>query len=134
MLDADGKRPTDRREEEMACDVWAREFMTVKIGEYVKKSGASYEKILRKRSMGFALASLILHDITPVLDHGGTTEYFSLSDRMKAILGNTALPDDDRFWIFTASLLLGVFRQKGTSFDTAVRSPKKLSEYLVNQI
>jgi len=34
MLDRDQNRPADRREEEMACDVWARDFMTANIERY----------------------------------------------------------------------------------------------------
>ena len=66
MLDTEGKRHTDQREEELACDVWAREFMTVNVAKYTTQHGHSYTEVLRKRSMGFALAALVLHDITPV--------------------------------------------------------------------
>ena len=134
MLDADRKRPADRREEELACDVWAREFMTAKAAVYAEQHGHSHTEVLRKRSMGFALAALVLHDITPVLDHGGNRQYFSLADRLTAILCNTALPDHDPFWVFTASLLLGVFRQRGAAMNLVAISPRALSESLVTQL
>lgn len=134
MLDVDDGRPTDRREEEMACDVWAREFMTAHVADYAKQHGHSYADVLRKRSMGLALAALVLHDITPEWGHGGSRQYPPLVDRLEAILGNTALSPDDPFWVFTASLLLGVFRQKGESIDTAPKNPRLLSEELVAKL
>lgn len=134
MFDLDGNRPTDRRQEELACDQWARNFITANAGEYAKKHSRSCESVLRKRSMGFALAALVLHDITPVWAHGGTAEYFSLADRLKALLGNTPLPDHDHLWIFTASLLLGVFRQKGDALSQSGMSPRKLCECLLARL
>lgn len=131
MFDIDGNRPTDRRQEELACDLWARKFMTANAGAYAKEYSHSCESVLRKRSMGFALAALVLHDITPIWAHGGTADYFSLTDRLEAILGNTPLPDNDHFWIFTASLLLGVFRQKGEPLNQSGMSPRKLCECLI---
>lgn len=134
MFDIDGNRPADRRQEELACDLWARNFMTANAGAYAKEHSHSCECVLRKRSMGFALAALVLHDITPVWAHGGNAEYFSLADRLKAILGNTPLPDHDHFWIFTASLLLGVFRQKGVALNQSGMSPRLLCECLIARL
>jgi hypothetical protein len=37
--------------------------------------------------------------------------YFSVADRLRAILDNTPLPGDDHFWVFAASLPIGTFRQ-----------------------
>ena len=39
MLDADKERHNDLREEELACDVWAREFMMAKLAAYAKSHG-----------------------------------------------------------------------------------------------
>jgi Peptidase U49 len=114
MLDRDNQRHGDLREEEIACDVWAREFMTVKVAKYAQDLGHDYHEVLRKRSMGLALAALILHEITPILDHGGNRCYFSVADRLRAILDNTPLPENDHFWRFAASLLIGIFRQRHT--------------------
>ena len=83
MLDRDNQRPSDPREEEMLCDVWARNFMTAKAACYAKDNGHSYHDVLRKRSMGLAIAALILHDITPVWDQGGNRYYFSIGDRLR---------------------------------------------------
>jgi hypothetical protein len=131
MLDRDGLRPKDLREEELACDVWAREFMTAKIADYAQSHGHDYHDVLRKRSMGFALAALILHEITPFWDHGGNKAYFSIRTRLQTILDNTPLPDDDHFWIFAASLLIGLYRQKARAILARPMKPRMLTRYLL---
>lgn len=122
VLDRENRRHGDRREEEMACDVWAREFMTVKLAKYAQDNGHDYHDVLRMRSMGLALAALILHEITPIRDYGGNRCYFSVADRLKAILDNTPLPENDHFWRFAASLLIGIFRQRNTPIDAPAMS------------
>ncbi len=134
ILDSDNSRPRDPREEELACDVWAREFMTSKLAGYAEDNGHDYSQVLRKRSMGLALAALILHEITPVLDHGGNQLYFSVADRMRAILDNTPLPENDHFWVFAASLLVGILRQKHVPIDASAMSAYELARYLIAKL
>ena len=134
MLDADNMRYDDRREEELACDVWAREFMTANISVYASTCGCTFDEILRRRSMGFSLAALIIHEITPIWDHGGNGQYFSVKARLQTLLDNTSLPEDNYFWIFTASLLVGIFRQDGREIDAPVLSPKELSRHLIGRL
>ncbi len=117
MLDRDGMRHKDLREEELSCDAWARDFLTAKLAAYATDHGHDYEEVLAKRSMGLALAALILYEITPFWDHGGNQQYFSVAVRLQAILENTPLPPDSHFWVFTASLLIGILRQKHISLD-----------------
>ncbi len=81
--------------------------------------------------MALGLASLILHEITPVWEHGGNNQYFSVGDRLRTILDNTPLPDDDVFWIWTAALLIGMLRQKSISFDPPFMSAKALTQHLL---
>ena len=113
------------------CDVWAREFMTARLESYAKANGHDYHKVLRQRSMGLALAALILHEITPVWDHGGNNAYFSVGLRLETLLKNTRLPSDDHFWVFAASLLVGIYRQKGTRLDVRPMPPRELAEHLI---
>lgn len=134
MLDRDEQRPQNLREEELACDVWAREFMTAKLAAYAQDHGHDYHEVLRKRSMGFALAALILHEITPVWDHGGNNAYFSVATRLKTILDNTPLSNNDHFWVFTASLLIGIFRQKGQSISAPPMEPRLLTRHLLSDL
>lgn len=134
MLDRNNERPQDLREEELSCDVWARSFMTANIAAYADDHNHNYSDVLRKRSMAFALAALILHEITPVWDHGGNSAYYSIAVRLQTILDNTPLPDNDRFWIFAASLLIGIFRQKGFPTDAPAMSSKALVNYLIARL
>lgn len=134
MLDYDAQRPKDLKEEELACDVWAREFMTANIASYARDNGPGYHEVLRKRSMAFALAALILHEITPVWDHGGNAAYFSVATRLQTILTNTPLPDNDHFWIFAASLLIGIFRQNQRALDAPPLQAKELTNHLLAKL
>lgn len=76
--------------------------------------GYDYYQVLRKRSIGFARIALNLLEITPFWDHGGKNLYFSVKTRLQALRHNTHLPDSDHFfWIFTATLLVGIYRLGG---------------------
>jgi hypothetical protein len=134
MLDRDGERPCERTEEELACDVWAREFVTVKAAEYAASKGLCYAVVLQRRSMAFALAALILHEITPIWEHGGNGDYFSIATRMETILKNTPLADESHFWNFSAALLIGMCRQKHIPFDPPAMSARALTDCLVAKI
>lgn len=135
MLDRDDLRHKDAREEELACDAWAREFLTAKVADYAKGHGHEYHEVLAKRSMGLALAALILHEITPLWDHGGNQQYFSVAARLQAILENTPLPANNHFWVFAASLLIGIFRQKAISLDDVpAMSALELTRALIGEL
>jgi hypothetical protein len=130
MLDRDRARPNERREEELQCDVWAREFMTVKLASYASDNGHNYYEVLRKRSMGLALAALILHEITP--KYGFNPHYFSIKTRLTTLLRDTQLPEDDHFWCFAASLLVGIFRREHHSFAPPSMPARLLAENLLD--
>lgn len=130
MLDFDDARQSDRREEELHCDVWAREFMTAKLAGYASDHGLEYREALRKRSMGLALSALILHEITP--KHGFNPHYFSIKTRLAALMSDTKLPDDDDFWLFAASLLVGVFRCEHHGFAPTPMPARLLAEHLLD--
>ncbi|MBZ0261428.1 MAG: hypothetical protein K8F90_12610 [Hyphomicrobiales bacterium] len=134
MLDRDGQRPKDRREEELFCDVFARSFMTSHLAQYAIENGHELQEVLRKRSMGLALAALILHEITPVREQGGNCEYFALAERLRAILDNTALPDNDPFWVFAASLLIGILRQRHVPIGGPAMEARDLTRRLIGML
>ena len=134
MLDCDGNRPPDRRVEEMACDVWARQFMTAKLESYANAKNLDFHEVLRLRSMGLAVAALILHEITPLLHHGGNCEYFAIVHRLRTLLDNTPLPAVDPFWIFVASLLIGIFRQKAVEINAPTMAPADLARHLLDRL
>ena len=129
MLDRDNLRSSDRREEELQCDVWAREFMTVKLASFANDNDHMHCEVMRKRSMGLALAALILHVITP--KNSFNPHYFSIKTRLKTLLLDTKLPDNDHFWVFVASLLVGIFRAEHIEFSPTPMSPRQLAEYFL---
>ena len=130
MLDSDRVRPIERQEEELQCDVWAREFMTAKLASYASDNGHDYHEVLGKRSMGLALAALILHEITP--KYGFNPHYFSIKTRLTTLLRNTRLPDESHFWAFLASLLVGVFRREHHAFALPPLPARLLAEELLD--
>lgn len=129
MLDFDKARPSERREEELQCDVWAREFMTAKLEGYALNHKHGYHEVLRKRSMGLALAALILHEITP--KHGINPHYFSIKTRLTTLLAETKLPDNDHFWRFVAALLVGIFRREHHAFAPPPMAARQLADHLL---
>lgn len=135
MLDQDGKRPADLREEELLCDVAARDFITAKLEAYANANGHDYHQVLRKRAMALGLTALVLHEITPSWNHGGSQQYFSVATRMQAIVENMPLSDDDDpFWCFAAALLIGIFRQRGSLIDAPSMTARALTEYLIGKL
>lgn len=62
---------------------------------------------------------------------GGNAEYFSVATRLQAALENTAFSDNDHFWVFVASLLFGIFWQKGLPVVAPAMSAKALASHLL---
>ena len=134
MLAVDGEQHASMRDEEMACDVWAREFMTVKAGLYAEQHDHAYVEVMRKRSMAFALASVMIHDTTPVWERCGSEAYYPVRDRVKALVSATALPKDDPFWVFAACLMLGIRREARMHVDVGALDSRALVEALVEDL
>ncbi len=131
VLYVDGRRPADRRDEENACDAWARDFLLASVTD---TSSVDLVRVLRKRAMAIAVGGLILYEITPEWDRGGCRDYFSIATRLRTLLRATKLPDDDPFWIFLAALLVGVCRRGGIPIDTPPLSPKGLAGALTEKL
>lgn len=131
MFGQDGNRPTDLREEELQCDVWARDFMTSKLNQYTKDAKEDFEAVLRKRSMGMALAAFTIHEITPSGSRQGCNSYFPVAERLKAITLNTKLSDTDHFWNWLAALLIGIYRRDQRPLNYTEPTPKRLAERLI---
>ena len=134
MLAADGQQYEDLRDEEMACDVWARDFMTAKAGPYAEQHDHAYSEVIRKRSMALALASAMIHDTTPFWGRCGSEAYYPVRDRVKALVGATSLADDDCFWVFAACLMLGIRRETGLHVEVRADGSRALVEALVEDL
>jgi Peptidase U49 len=134
ILDQDRKRPKERPEEELACDVWAREFVTVRLEAYARSKGLDYHQVMQRRAMTLSLAALILHEITPEWERGGNCDYFSVAIRIRTILDNTPLPANNHFWNVAAALLIGICRQRQISVNAPAMTARALTSYLLQLI
>ena len=129
---SDGDCPVDRREEELACDVWARSFLTDKVGVYAESFGEDFTRVFDKRSMGIALGAMILHEITPETARFGTVDYPPISMRIQALISGSRLAKESHYWLFVACLLVGIFRQAHLSLPTTSLTTKELVEQLLD--
>jgi Peptidase U49 len=131
---ADKAQPDTLPEEELSCDIWAREFMTAKLAAYARAHGHAYEEVSQKRAMALALAATIIHAMTPTAAQWGNSEYPPLSDRIQAIVAGFNLPPDSWYWFFVACLLVGIIRQEHRPLDIVGQTPQALAEALIAQV
>lgn len=134
MFAQDGNAPPACADEELACDLWARGMISDKLAMYAEQHHHNYQQVLLKRAMGMALGAFILHTITPEHVRWGTQEYPSIAVRIEALINGTPLPDDSHFWVFMASMLVGVFRQAHRPVDIAPQSAKDLVQELIRRL
>lgn len=134
MFHAEGTRPEQRLEEEIACDVWARSFMTEKVGDYARATGQSHRAILQKRAMALALGAVILHDMTPEFERWGSKDYPPIADRIHSMISGIGPSEDSSYWLFAACLLTGVYRRAGRHLPMVVTDHKALVVDLVEQL
>jgi len=134
LLYKTGARPEERPEEELDCDVWARDFMMAKLAAYADGHHHTYQEVLAKRSMALALSALIVAVITPEMAQGGSAEYFSVSTRLEAIILGTPLPDDHNFWVLAAAVLISLFRQRGVALPDTGLTAADLTQKLISRL
>jgi hypothetical protein len=127
-------QPDTLPEEELACDIWARDFMTANLARYAQAHGHSYGEVSQKRAMALALAAVTIHAMTPTAAQWGNSQYPPLSDRIQAIVAGFNLAPDSWFWLFAACLLVGVMRQEHRSLDIAGQTPRALFEALIDRL
>jgi hypothetical protein len=127
-------KPSTLPEEEIACDVWARGFLTDKLAAYAKAHGHDYQIVLTKRAMAIALSAVVIHAITPSQVHWGNAQYPPIADRIDALIGNVRLPDESPFWLFTACLLIGIMRQAHRPLDFVPRGAREIVEELLARV
>lgn len=125
------RRPLNLAEEEMQCDVWARAFLTDKVGDYAREHNHSHAQVMQKRIAALAIGVAILHAITPDSQVYGTSDYPPLKDRFHAMIGGAGLPDDSWFWPFLSSILVGIRRLDRQPMPQTAGSPRKLFELLL---
>lgn len=127
-------QPDTLPEEEIGCDVWAREFLTAKLATYAEEHGHDFEEICAKRATAIALAAVVLHAITPSHGHWGTSEYPPIAERLETLIQGFPLSPDSSFFIWTAGLLVGILRQQHRRIEFLGDSPKALVERLLEEL
>lgn len=134
MFCADKSAPSTLPEEEIACDTYARDFMTSGLAAYAKKHGHSFAQVQQKRAMGIALAAVIVHAMTPTHAHWGNRQYPPIAERLTAMISGYNLPDGSSFWPFTACLLITLMRQENRPLDIVAHSNQEMVEILLDRL
>lgn len=130
---ADGNAPSTLPEEEIACDTYARDFMTSGVAAYAEKQGHNFADVQQKRAMGIALAAVIIHAMTPAHAHWGNRQYPPIAERLTALISGYNLPPGSSFWLFTACLLIALMRQENRPLDIVAHSNLEMVEILLDR-
>lgn len=131
---ADNSAPATLPEEEIACDTWARDFMTSGLAAYAKDNGHSYAQVHQKRAMGIALAAVIIHAMTPTHAHWGNRQYPPIADRLTAMISGYNLSAGSSFWLFTGCLLIALMRQENRPLDIVANTNQEMVETLIDRL
>ena len=134
MFCADNSAPSTLPEEEIACDTYARDFMTSGLAAYAKKHGHNFAEVQQKRAMGIALAAVIIHAMTPAHAHWGNRQYPPIAERLTAMISGYSLPAGSSFWLFTACLLIALMRQENRPLDIIANSNQEMVEMLLDRL
>lgn len=134
MFCADKSGPSKLPEEEIACDAYARDFMTSNIAAYANRHGDDFSRVQQKRAMGIALAAVIIHAMTPTHAHWGNRQYPPIAERLNAMIHGYNLPDGSAFWPYTACLLIALMRQENRPLDIVAHSEKEMVTMLLDKL
>ncbi|NEX48285.1 peptidase U49, Lit peptidase [Rhodobacter sp. ETT8] len=134
MYCADNSAPSALPEEEIACDTYARDFMTSGLAAYAKKHGHNFAEVQQKRAMGIALAAVIIHAMTPTHAHWGNRKYPPMAERLTAMISGYSLRAGSPFWLFTACLLIALMRQEHRPLDVIANSNQEMVEALLERL
>ena len=137
--DAGIPRPEKPAEEELQCDLWARDWFISDPTDYAHKSGHSYQEVYSKRAMALLLVCEYLRlaeQYTLAKRHASvviSNDYPTLAQRIDALSGAISPPDDDNYWVFSACILLAETRRQGkdpSPLDDM--SSKEITENLID--
>lgn len=134
MFCADKSAPCTLPEEEIACDTYARDFMTSGLAAYANRHWNDFAQVQQKRAMGIALAAVIIHAMTPTHAHWGNRQYPPIAERLTAMIQGYTLPDGSSFWPFTACLLIALMRQENRPLDIVAHTDKEMVGMLLDRL
>lgn len=124
----------DPKDEEIACDAFARDHILAGAPQYAAVAGYGAEEVMAKRSAGVMLGAFALYDLTPSEGRGGSTSYPPIADRMASIYDAITLPDDSWFWDFAASLLIALIVRDDQRFSVPDLDGRTLCSALIDHL
>jgi hypothetical protein len=129
----DGGRPSPP-DEEMACDMFARDFILDEVGAYATEAGEEAAKVMAKRAMGIALGAYIVYEFTAPDQRAGGPKYPPIADRLDALIAKLPLGDDSPFWDFAASLLIAMLRRRNRAIPVPDADGRALCAALIGEV
>jgi hypothetical protein len=133
MFAKDKDAPSSRPDEELACDAWAREFLTQNIAVYAKEQSVDAELVLAKRSIAGAIGIFVLYESSERHGDAGRKDYPPIADRMNVTLGDTPLDRNHKFWATYACVLVAILRRRNMRLAVTAQDSKHLCELLVEK-
>ena len=128
-------RPVDLAEEELLCDVWARDWFMSKLAHYASTHGHDYGQVCSKRAMALLIVCEFLRLADTHAGGFGSSDYPPLVDRIAALSAAMPLGEEDNFWIVSACVLLAELRRQGQkSVEIPQVSPKLVTEFLIKTL
>lgn len=134
MFRADDGDDMPGPEEEMACDTWARAFMTDKLAGYASSQNLPFAKVRQKRAMGTALAAAIVHAMTAPHERWGGSDYPPISERITAMMDGYDLPETSHFWHFAGCILIAILRLDHRRLDLTAPTKKEMVAELLDHL
>jgi len=131
----EGNSPSDKHEEELECDSFAKEMMLSKIAHYSKKSGDDIKLVRSKRAVSICFALFYMLVLTPRESWSGTESHPSIKARIEILSYELELGDEDNLWMFMATLFLShLIYVKTNTFLLEFKTTKDLAMSLVSEI
>lgn len=134
MYDRDEDRPASMPDEEASCDVWARSFITQRIGEYAHENAVEFNSVHDKRSMALAMGASVLYELTPVHARWGGTTHPPIADRIHSLVTGTGPSSMSNYWMFAACLMTGILRRENRSLSIVSMGSQELVEIMIEQL
>ncbi len=127
-------RPSDR-EEELLCDVYARDWFMSKLGLYAADQRYDFQQVCSKRAMALLVVCEFLRLAKQSVGTLSADLYPPLVVRVSALSGNLPLPETDNYWILSSGVLLAEARRLDVAeLDLPSESPKAISGYLLERL
>ena len=131
----DNNAPSNPHEEELECDLFAKNMMLGELELYSKHSGYDLGRLISKRAMSISLALFYMLVLTPSASWAGGKTHPSIKNRIESMVNELSVHDDDILWIYIASLLLSHLRYlNNETFFLEFKTLKSLTMTLMSRI